>query len=49
MLGVIREFWKRAIVPVVDPKILILLPKFATPRVEVFAAAIRLPKSNVER
>ena len=49
MSGVIREFWKRAIVPVVEPKILILLPKFPTPSVDIFAAAVTLPYMKVER
>jgi len=49
MVGVIREFWKRAMVPVVDPKILILLPKLATPSVDIFVEAVTLPIISVER
>ena len=48
ILGVIREFWNTAIVPVVDPKILILLPKFATPSVLMFVEAVTLPIITVE-
>jgi Mor family transcriptional regulator len=49
IVGVISEFWNTAMVPVVDPKILILLPKFATPRVLMFVEAVTLPIITVER
>ena len=46
--GVISEFWNNAMVPVVDPKILILLPKLPTPSVDIFAAAVALPIMSVD-
>jgi len=49
MRGVISVFPKSAVVPIVDPKILILLPKLATPSVDIFVEAVTLPTMRVER
>ena len=49
MRGVIRVFPKIAVVPMVEPKIFTLLPKLATPRVDMFVEAVTLPIISVER
>ena len=40
---------KRAAVPMVEPKIFTLLPKLATPNVDMFVEAVTLPIISVER
>jgi hypothetical protein len=48
MAGVTSSVSKSAAVPIVEPKILILLPKLATPSVDMFVEAVTLPIMTVE-
>ena len=47
--GVTSALPKSAAVPIVEPKILMLLPKFATPSVDMLVDAVTLPIISVER
>jgi hypothetical protein len=49
MFGVISVFPKIAVVPIVDPKIFTLLPKLATPSVDIFVEAVTFPIISVDR